>query len=54
MDETAHEALNQIECQNCAADLEKREFPGEYIRKYVFAFEGKQVLIKELKRVLPI
>ena len=27
-------------------DLESRGFPGDRIRKYGFAFEGKEVLIK--------
>ena len=46
LEETAREALSQIERQNYGAGLEAKGFPPERIRKYGFAFEGKRVLIK--------
>ena len=46
LEETADAALKQIEEQRYEADLESRGFPGDRIRKYGFAFEGKQVLIQ--------
>ena len=46
LEETADAALEQIEEQRYQADLESRGFPGDRIRKYGFAFEGKKVLIK--------
>ncbi len=46
LEETADAALKQIKKQRYEADLESRGFPGDRIRKYGFAFEGKEVLIK--------
>lgn len=46
LEETADAALKQIEEQRYQADLESRGFPGDRIRKYGFAFEGKTVLIR--------
>ncbi len=46
LEDTADAALKQIEKQRCQADLETRGFSGDRIRKYGFAFEGKEVLIK--------
>ena len=44
--DTAEEALKQIEELQYQADLESRGISGDRIRKYGFAFEGKEVLIK--------
>ena len=49
LEETADAALKQMEKQRYEADLESRGFPGDRIRKYGFAFEGKEVLIQSCK-----
>ena len=46
LEETANEALEQIERQKYAASLEARGIAAAKIRIYGFAFEGKKVLIR--------
>lgn len=46
LEDTADAALKQIEEQRYQVDLESRGIPSDRIRRYGFAFEGKEVLIK--------
>ena len=45
LEDTVEEALRQIDKKQCAAGLVEKGIPKERIRKYGFAFEGKNVLI---------
>jgi len=47
LEDTAREALAQIERQNYKASLEAEGIGIHRIYTYGFAFEGKQVLIRE-------
>lgn len=47
LEETVRTALKQIEEKEYEAELVSRGFMREKIRKYGFAFEGKNVLIGE-------
>ena len=48
LEDTALNALKQIEEKHYDADLLQRGIPGENILKYGFAFEGEKCLIKKL------
>ena len=47
LEDTARNALNQIEEKNYDAYLLGRGIPKKQIRKYGFAFQGKTVLIED-------
>lgn len=50
LQETAENALRQIEEKDYARELTENGIPQERIRKYGFAFKGKEVLIEECCR----
>lgn len=45
LEETVRDALMQMERKDYDAELIARGIPGDQIRHYAFAFEGKKVLI---------
>lgn len=48
LDDTANNALSQIEAMNYTSELNARGITSERIRQYGFAFRGKEVLIASL------